>query len=76
MTYIFGHTAGGRGQPKPSKLKRVAKLSKHEVTGCACGAHATAVVTRDGKLYMFGSLEEDLVDKSSGRRGLTVIHCA
>lgn len=59
--------AGGRGQPKPVKLKRVAKLSKQEVCGCACGGHATAMITRDGKLYMFGSLEEDVVDKSSGK---------
>ena len=57
---------GGRGQPKPAKLKRMAKLSKQEVCACACGGHATAMVTRDGKLYMFGSLEEDLVDKASG----------
>ena len=61
-------TAGGRGQPKPAKLKRVAKLSKQEVCGCACGGHATAMVTRDGKLYMFGSLEDDLVDKTSGEK--------
>lgn len=61
--------AGGRGQPKPSKLKKVAKLSKQEVRGCACGGHATAMLTQDGKLYMFGSLEDDLVDKSTGKCG-------
>ena len=67
MWIITLHTAGGRGQSKPAKLKRVAKLSKQEVCGCACGGHATGMVTRDGKLYMFGSLEDDLVDKSTGK---------
>ena len=64
--YLARLSAGGRGQPKPAKLKRMSKLSKQEVSGCACGGHATAMVSRDGKLYMFGSLEDDLVDKSSG----------
>ena len=66
MPCLARFSAGGRGQPKPAKLKRVSKLSKQEVSGCACGGHATAMVSRDGKLYMFGSLEDDLVDKSSG----------
>ena len=64
--HFISVAGGGRGQPKPAKLKRVSKLSKQDVCGCACGGHATALITREGKLYMFGSLEEDLVDKSSG----------
>ena len=35
----------------------------------ACGAHATAMVTKDGQLHMFGSLEEELVDKATGGCG-------
>ena len=68
---LFFRSAGGRGQPKPAKLKRVAKMSKQEVCWCACGGHATAMLTRDGKLHMFGSLEDDLVDKSTGGCGYT-----
>ena len=48
------------------KLKRVTKLKEHEVVSSACGAHATAMVTKDGKLFMFGSLEDELTDKSTG----------
>lgn len=59
----------GRGQPKPAKLKRVVKLKEQEVVNCACGGHASAVVTKDGKMFMFGSLEDDLTDKSSGDAG-------
>ena len=58
--------APGRQPPKPLKLKRMAKLKDQEVVGGACGSHATAIVTKDGKLFMFGSLEDDLVDKSTG----------
>ena len=43
------------------------KLKDHEVDYTACGPHCSAIITKDGKLYMFGSVEEDLVDKSSGQ---------
>ena len=48
------------------KLKRIAKLKDQEIAKCACGPHSSAVISKDGKLFMFGSLEEDLVDKSTG----------
>ena len=57
----------GRGPLKPLKLKRVAKLKDQEVVGVVCGTHSTAMISQDGKLFMFGSLEDDLVDSSSGR---------
>ena len=57
---------GGRSQLMPVKLKKVAKLKDHIVVSSACGAHATAMVTKDGKLHMFGSLEAGLVDRSTG----------
>ena len=56
----------GRGPMKPLKLKRVAKLKEQEIVSVACGAHTTAMISKDGKLFMFGSLEDDLVDSSSG----------
>jgi len=57
--------AVGRGPMKPLKLKRVAKLKEQEIVSVACGAHTTAMISKDGKLFMFGSLEDDLVDSSS-----------
>ena len=59
-------TIPGRQQPKPTKLKRIAKLKEQEIVSSACGAHATAIVSRDGKLFMFGSLEDDITEKSTG----------
>ena len=61
--------APGRQQPKPLKLKRMAKLKDQEVVGGACGSHATAIVSKDGKMFLFGSLEDDLVDKTTGGVG-------
>ena len=57
---------GGRQHPKPLKLKRLAKLKDVEVVSSACGSHATALITQDGKLYMFGTFEDDITDKSTG----------
>ena len=65
---MLAHAVGGRGQPKPAKLKRVSKLKDQGVVSSACGGHATAMASKDGKLHMFGNLEEELVDKSSGQR--------
>ena len=62
------HTVAVRGQPKPTRLKKVSKLKDQEVESTACGSHATAVVSKEGKLLMFGDLEEELVDKSTGQR--------
>ena len=48
------------------KLKKIAKLKDQEIARCACGPQSSAVISKDGKLFMFGSLEEDLVDKNTG----------
>ena len=48
------------------KLKRIAKLKDHHIVKTACGTHASAMISKDGKLFMFGSLDEDLTEKSSG----------
>ncbi len=58
--------APGRQPQKPLQLKRMMKLKDQEVVSSACGSHATAMVTKDGKVFMFGSLEEEVTDKSSG----------
>ena len=44
------------------------KIKDHEIVSCACGPHTSALISRDGKLFMFGLPEDDLVDKSTGER--------
>lgn len=65
-THTCTYTVGARAQPKPMKLKRINKLKDHHIVKTACGTHASAMVSKDGKLFMFGSLDEDLTEKSSG----------
>ena len=50
-------------------MKRITKLKEHEIVTAACGPHVSAMIGKDGKLFMFGSTEEDLVDKSTGGCG-------
>lgn len=67
-THMHLHTnsVGARAQPKPMKLKRINKLKDHHIVKVACGTHTSAMISKDGKLFMFGSLDEDLTEKSSG----------
>ncbi|KAL5460457.1 hypothetical protein EMCRGX_G033908 [Ephydatia muelleri] len=51
-------------QQKPMKLRRMVKMKDQEVAFTACGGHSSALVTRDGKLYLFGGFDEDVTDKS------------
>ena len=69
ISHIYNdHTLApaGRQPPKPMKFKKITKLKDKEVTGCACGTHLSAIVDKEGKMYLFGQLEEDLVDKQTG----------
>ena len=47
------------------KLKRMAKMKDH-IVGGACGTHASCLISKDGKVFMFGHLDEDLTDKNTG----------
>ncbi|XP_037787011.1 E3 ubiquitin-protein ligase MYCBP2-like isoform X1 [Penaeus monodon] len=49
-----GDSSKGRRQPKPVKPKKMIKLDGHFVINAACNNGTSALVTRDGELYMFG----------------------
>lgn len=51
---------------KPAKLKRMLKLKDQHIVGGACGTHATCLISKDGKVFMFGNLDEGILDKSTG----------
>lgn len=53
-------------QNTPMKLKRIGKVKDHHIVSGACGAHATCLISKDGKVFMFGNLDEDLLDKNTG----------
>lgn len=60
-----GEHSKGRRQPKASKPKKIAKLEGKQATACACNHGSSAVVTKDGELYMFGK-DNAHVEKSTG----------
>ena len=41
-------------------------MKDHQAITTACGAHGTALISNEGKLFMFGNLEDDVTDKSTG----------
>ena len=59
-------TAGGRHPAKANKPKKMTKVKDHQILSCAANTHCSALVTNDGKLFLFGNIEDDIVDKSSG----------
>ncbi|KAK4298747.1 hypothetical protein Pmani_028926 [Petrolisthes manimaculis] len=49
-----GDASKGRRQPKPVKPKKMIKLEGHFVVAAACNNGTSALVTRDGEVYIFG----------------------
>ncbi|GFN82142.1 E3 ubiquitin-protein ligase mycbp2-like, partial [Plakobranchus ocellatus] len=51
-----GDASGGkaRRQPKPSKPRKMSRLESKFVVTSSCNSGTSAVVTRDGELFMFG----------------------
>lgn len=43
-----------RRQPKAVKPKRMSKMEGHHVVSAACNHATSALVTKDGDLYMYG----------------------
>ena len=53
---IFGinFTAKNRRQPKAVKPKKLIKMEGKQVVFSACNSGTSALITRDGEVYMFG----------------------
>ncbi len=47
-------TAKNRRQPKPVKLKKMIRLESRFVVNAACNSGSSAVVTKEGEVYMYG----------------------
>ena len=53
--YVFVFCAAkGRRQPKPVKPKKMIKLEGKHVVHTACNNGTSAVVTKEGEVFMFG----------------------
>lgn len=58
-------SAKGRRQPKPVKPKKMIRLESKQVVFAACNSGSSAVVTKDGEVYMFGK-DTSHCDHASG----------
>lgn len=63
MTFITGTARRGedgdqqnkiRRQPKPVKPKKMIKVDGQFIVSAACNNGTTALITKDGELFMFG----------------------
>lgn len=52
--WLFCCTAKGRRQPKAVKPKKMIRLESKHIVYAACNNGSSAVITKDGALYMFG----------------------
>jgi len=55
--------------PKPTKLKRIAKVKDSHIVSGVCGGNNCSLICKEGKVFMFGPTEGDIVDKNTGRSG-------
>ncbi|XP_013400127.1 E3 ubiquitin-protein ligase MYCBP2 [Lingula anatina] len=58
--------AKGRRQAKPSKPKKMIRLEGKNVVQCACNNGTSAVVTKEGELFMFGK-DNGHTDEATGQ---------
>ena len=47
-------------------MKKINKLKDHQVLSWAASTNCSAAVTTEGKLFMFGKVDEDIIDKTTG----------
>ena len=46
--------AKGRRQPKSLKPKKMIQLEGRNIVACACNSGTSAVITREGEVFMYG----------------------
>jgi len=60
--------AKGRRQPKSLKPKKMIQLESHHVVAVACNSGTSAVVTREGEVFMYGK-DTAHCDPATGQSG-------
>ena len=71
LSFIDYIAPAGRQSPKPMKFKKITKMKDKQIASCACGTQLSAIIDKEGKMYLFGQVEDDLVDKQTGKYPLT-----
>ena len=53
--------------PKPTPFKKIGKAKDAGIISASCGNHTTALLNKEGQLYMFGDLPiSGITDEASG----------
>jgi len=54
--------------PKPTPFKKIGKAKDAGIISASCGNHTTALLNKEGQLYMFGDLPiSGITDEASGK---------
>ena len=60
--------------PKPIPYKKIEKVKDVGIISASCGNHTTALLSKEGQLYMFGDLPiSGITDEASGEKSLYTI---
>ena len=71
--YIFPSTAAANN-PKPIPYKKIEKVKDVGIISASCGNHTTALLSKEGQLYMFGDLPiSGITDEATGEDSLYAI---
>jgi len=55
--------------PKPTPFKKIGKAKDVAIVSASCGNHTTALLNKEGQLYMFGDLPiSGITDEASGKK--------
>ena len=54
--------------PKPIPYKKIEKVKDAGIISASCGNHTTALLNKEGQLYMFGDLPiSGITDEATGK---------
>lgn len=60
--------------PKPIPYKKIEKVKDVGIISASCGNHTTALLSKEGQLYMFGDLPiSGITDEATGKKSLYTI---
>ena len=63
---MFFYSAKGRRQAKPVKPKKMIRLEGKQITFSAANSGTSALISKDGELFMFGK-DSAYCDHNSGK---------
>ena len=61
--------------PKPIPYKKIEKVKDTGIISASCGNHTTALLNKEGQLYMFGDLPiSGITDEATGKEQILYVY--